>query len=377
MFGCLKSDDSWDLTVALGKDAKKRNLRDCICKCICCVKRSCKVDSCDEDLVRTPAQGLKTKQDLLAASAPSASFAQRLSVLCIPELFKVMTTVQNKAPLINPYFSEGLACFTRPLHCPFLHISTTSSTTHAPKSNLDTSIVHSSPIYQNALHIMDEPSLSEAHPPPASAGEVNEDHQTKQARAQADRSDSCSSCGKPAKYVCIFCERAPAATGYPLGPTHYRSVECQTADWEHHEVCKAARDRQLIYEKGAALQREHREYCRDFVMEMVRAGTLNASHMIMHEKDSVQGITDAITLLHDMKGNVEERRAFFACIDASARLLNICKSWKKRLLGMQDVPNEYVRAERMPTPSIPLTHLSIYSLQHQTYAPMSTTGSSP
>lgn len=112
-------------------------------------------------------------------------------------------------------------------------------------------------------------------------------------------------------------------------------------------------------------------------MEMVRAGTLNASHMVMHEKDSVQRITDAITLLHDTKGNVEERRAFFVCIDASARLLNICKSWKKRLLGMQDVPNEYVRAERMPTPSIPLTHLSIYSLQHQTYAPMSTTGSSP
>lgn len=254
MFGCLKSDDSWDLTVALGKDAKKRNLRDCICKCICCVKRLCKVDSCDEDLVRTPAQGLKTKQDLLAASAPSASFAQRLSVLCIPELFKVMTTVQNKAPLINPYFSEGLACFTRPLHCPFLHISTTSSTAHAPKSNLDTSIVHSSPLYQNALHIMDEPSLSEAHPPPASVGEVNEDHQTKQAHAQADRSDSCSSCSKPAKYVCIFCERAPAATGYPLWPTHYRSVECQTTDREHHEVCKAARDRQLIRERGSATE---------------------------------------------------------------------------------------------------------------------------
>lgn len=335
MFGRLRVTIVGMLAAALRRDAKRGSLRNGICKCICCVKRLCKAESCDVDLVPTPAQGLKTKQDLRAASAPSASFVQGLSPLCIPALFEVITGVQNKAPLINPYFSEGLGCFIRPLHCRFLHISTTSSIAHEPKSNLNTSIVNILPIYQNALHIMDEPSLSEARPPPASADEVNEDHQTNQTNAQADKSDSCSSCDKPAKYVCIFCERAPDATGYPLEPTRWCSAECQTADWEHHEVCRAAQNRQRIYEKGAALQREHREYCRDFVMELVQAGTLDASHVIMHEKDSVQCVTDAITLLHDTKGNIEERRAFFACMDASARLLHIRKVWKKRLLGMQ------------------------------------------
>ena len=182
---------------------------------------------------------------------------------------------------------------------------------------------------------MDEPSLSEVRPPPTSAGGVNEDHQTNHAKAQADKSDSCSSCGQPAKYVCILCERAPDVTGYLLEPTHYCSVACQTADEDHHEICQAAQYRQFIYEKGAVLQKEHREYCRDFVMQMVEAGTLKASHMIMHEKDFVQCITNAIALLHDTKGNSEERRAFFACMDASARFLNIRKVWKKRLQGMQ------------------------------------------
>ena len=75
-------------------------------------------------------------------------------------------------------------------------------------------------------------------------------------------------------------------------------------------------------------------------MQMMEAGTLNASHMIMHEKDSVQCITNAIALLHDTKGNIEERRAFFACMHASARFLNIRKVWKKRLQGMQ-IPVKY------------------------------------
>lgn len=143
--------------------------------------------------------------------------------------------------------------------------------------------------------------------PSASTGEVDEHHQISQATAQAHNPDSYSSCGGVAKYVCIFLERAPDATGYPLGPTHWCSVECSDSRRGalQVEVCEAIRYRRSIQydrERGRATEGAHRTFHREFVMEMGAGGRgpLSANHIITHEKRTPcnEYITGALRHLH-------------------------------------------------------------------------------
>ena len=68
---------------------------------------------------------------------------------------------------------------------------------------------------------------------------------------------------------------------------------------------------------------------------MVATGTLNESHMILHEKDSVQHTTNAIALFRDAQMDIEEQWACLACLVGSDHSGKMGAAVKEDLKGKQ------------------------------------------
>lgn len=145
-------------------------------------------------------------------------------------------------------------------------------------------------------------------------------YQTHQPLANpSHQAHACASCNHPAPYTCKGCSAAPSATSGLVSATWYCSRSCQTGHWsEHKSACKAAQARRKLYEAGETLQKKYYGYCQSIVMIMLKDGSLNANHMILHEENSVQRTTDALTMLQILQRHSEEERAFLACLVGNA-----------------------------------------------------------
>ena len=213
-----------------------------------------------------------------------------------------------------------------------LRVKTPELQTHEPQ-------LHEAPARETQAHEIQGSTLSpyEVHPHQASTSGGHEAHQTAQTVTQPKEIHSCASCKNPATDACKACKAAP--NGFDEGlveAVYYCSLACQTTHWsEHKEACLAAQARRNLYEAGKALRKTYRGYCQGLIVLMLASKTLNANHMILYEKDSVQRTTNAMALLLETSTNAEETEAYFSCLVGSDLSGRLADRVKERLKGKQ------------------------------------------
>ena len=210
----------------------------------------------------------------------------------------------------------------------------------SPISELETSERTNSGI-RNQEAPTREAQPNELHSSDTTFSEGNQTDQTNQPPLQSvDSAHPCISCQSPTTKACKGCKGARNATSGLFETTYYCSTACQTAHWsQHSSSCLAAQARRKLCAAGAALQELYYNYCQAYAMIMLRNGSLNQNHMILHEEKSVQRTTDAITLLDQLPLNSEEERAFLGCMIGSLHTGEMGVHIKSHLKGIVTNPN--------------------------------------